>query len=160
VSLSVSRAAPSPKSMEARGWPKRKVYEYRRSRRVAWDDVGSKDISLLSKRSQVRQAFIFTAMRRGRGSIGAPPSAGRARQRLFAQAWARCAARRQRAARASSMNRLNRCSSLELRYAQTCSVTKPLELVAWWIFVMPTNSTRASLALTTVSTLFVARWWR
>jgi hypothetical protein len=39
---------------------------------------------------------------------------------------------------------------------QTCSVTKPPELVAWWISVMLTSSTMASLGLTVVSMLFVA----
>ena len=39
---------------------------------------------------------------------------------------------------------------------QTCSVTTPRELVAWWISVTPTSLTMASLGLTVVSMLFVA----
>jgi hypothetical protein len=50
----------------------------------------------------------------------------------------------------------NCCASLELRYVQTCSVTKPKALVAWWILVTPTSSTMASLELTAASALFVA----
>jgi hypothetical protein len=39
---------------------------------------------------------------------------------------------------------------------QTCSVTKPKALSAWWILVTPTSLTMASLELTIVSMLFVA----
>jgi hypothetical protein len=39
---------------------------------------------------------------------------------------------------------------------QTCSVTKPKALSAWWILVTPTTSTMASLELSFVSMLLVA----
>jgi hypothetical protein len=39
---------------------------------------------------------------------------------------------------------------------QTCSVTKPKLLLAWWILVTPTSSTMASPELTAASAVFVA----